>query len=195
MADVFPTTVWDVVRAAGEQQPAALERLASDYRAPVLSFIRSRGIAAASAEDLCQDVFVRVLAGGVLAKADAAKGRFRSLLCTVTVRVIQDWGRRQRELPVAELDPQAPAPDFDRVWVLHLTERALRRLKRGSARYYEVLRRHLNGEPQDRNKLWIARRKLVRLIRREIALTCRSSAETEQEIAALSRYLRPAQKK
>jgi hypothetical protein len=58
-----------------------------------------------------------------------------------------------------------------------------------------VLRRHLSGQRPERNKLWIARRKLVALVRREIALTCRSSAEFEEEVALLARYLRPAQKK
>jgi len=192
---MFPTTVWDVVRAAGAQAPEALQQLALEYRAPVLAFIRARGVEAGLAEDLCQDVFVRLLAGGVLAKADSAKGRFRSLLCTVTVRVIQDWSRRRRELITLQGEPQAPESDFDRVWALHLTERALLRLRRENERYYLVLRRHLGGERTERNKLWIARRKLVTMIRREIALTCRSSAETAAEIAHLSRYLRPAYKK
>lgn len=191
---MFPNTIWDVVQAAGGRDPDALDQIASDYRAPVLAFIRSRGIAAELAEDLCHDVFVRLLAGNVLSKADPARGRFRSLLSTVTVRVIQDWSRRQREVPCADLDPEAPAPDFDQAWVLHLTERGLGRLKEQSPRSYEILRRQLSGEKLDRNKLWIARRKLVSLVRREIAVTCRSSREFEQEVAALSPYLRPMKK-
>jgi RNA polymerase sigma factor (sigma-70 family) len=189
---VFPTTVWEDVEAAGESDPDALERLAQQYRPAILAFIRRRGIIDSAAEDLCQEVFVRLIAGKVLAKADSARGRFRSLLCTVTVRVIQDWSRRRTDVPCADLDPEALAPDFDRVWVLHMIERAFKRLQETSPRSYEVLSGHLAGQDPDRNKLWIARGKLVALIRREISVTCRSAREIEEEVLQLSPYLRPA---
>ncbi|HEX6211453.1 MAG TPA: sigma factor [Methylomirabilota bacterium] len=191
---MFPTTVWDVVHAAGARDPAALDAFAREYRAPVVAFIRRRGFDADTAEDLCQDVFVRLLAGGVLTKADARRGAFRSLLCTVTVRVIQDWRRRHREVTGEDPDPAAPEPDFNRDWAVYLTERALRALKTTSPRAYEVVQGQLAGEKQDRNKLWIARRKLVSLIRREIAVTCRTREEMERELAVLAPYLRPSAK-
>ncbi len=187
---MFPTTVWTVIREAGDQDPRALESFASNYRAPVLKYIRGRGLGAGDAEDLCQDVFVRVFGGKVLAKADAAKGRFRSLLLTVVRRVIQDWLRRRRpEVSLQEFDPADRDPDFDREWVLHLTERALQRLHEKKSPYYAVLKGHLAGESQNRNKLWIARNKLIALIRHEIALTCRSPEEFEEEAAYLSTFL------
>lgn len=188
---MFPTTIWDVVHAAGERDAAALDQIAEQYRAPVRAFIRSRGIDASLAEDLCQDVFVRLLAGDVLAKADAEKGRFRSLLCTVTMRVIQDWSRRRHDIPTDAVDMAVAAPSFDRIWVRHLLERALANLKSASPRSYDVLRSHLAEEKTNRNKLWIARRKLSALMRREIVVTCRSAREIEDEIARLSPYLRP----
>jgi DNA-directed RNA polymerase specialized sigma24 family protein len=191
---VFPTTVWDVVQAAGGRDPEALAKIAQQYRAPVLAFVRSRGVDASLAEDLCQDVFVRLLAGGVIAKADAEKGSFRSLLCTVSIRVIQDWSRKRREVPAPDLDVAIVAPSFDRLWVRYLLERALKRLKESSPGSYAVLQSHLAGEKPHRNKLWIARRKLISLMRQEIALTCRSSREIEDEIAHLSPYLRPYKK-
>ena len=191
---VFPTTIWDVVHAAGARDPGALDQLAREYRAPVLTFIKQRGIAADVAEDLCQDVFVRVLSGGVLTKASAERGTFRSLLCIVTVRVVQDWRRRQKEWPTDTIDPAVSPPDFNRGWTLHLTGRALRGLKRDAPRAYAVVRGHLAGIKQDRNKLWIARRKLAALVRREIVLTCRSRDEIEREIASLAPYLRPSSK-
>lgn len=189
---MFHTTVWEVVEAAGDEDPDAVSRIAEEYRAPILGFIRSRGITGPQAEDLCHDVFVRLLAGGVLAKAEAARGRFRSLLCTVTIRVIQDWARRHREIPSGDLETPAPAQAFDRLWVLHLMERAFRELKTTSPRAYETLKGHLRGDSPDRNKLWIARRKLASLLRREIAMTCRSPEELDAELANLSPYLRPA---
>jgi DNA-directed RNA polymerase specialized sigma24 family protein len=188
---VFDTTVWEVVEAAGAGDEDALSRIAEHYRAPILGFIRSRGIAAPQAEDLCHDVFVRLLASGVLAKADPNRGRFRSLLCTITIRVVVDWSRRSREVPVADLDPAAPTPSFDRLWTLYLVERAFAQLKATSPRSWEVLREHLDGQTPHRNKLWIARRKLAALIRQQIALTCRTPAELEAELACLSPYLRP----
>ena len=189
---MFPTTVWEDVEAAGGRDPEALERIAQQYRPAIVAFIRSRGIDGSAAEDLCQEVFVRLMSGDVLAKADSARGRFRSLLCTVTVRVIQDWGRRRKDVPTADLDPAALEPDFDRVWALHLVERGLKRLEEASPRSYEVLRDHLSGQKPDRNKLWIARGKLISLVRREIAVTCRSSKELDEEVQCLSPYLRPA---
>ncbi|MHC4134575.1 MAG: RNA polymerase sigma factor [Planctomycetota bacterium] len=190
---MFPTTVWDLVHDAGARDPEALERFARDYRPPVLDYVRRR-VPAADGEDICQDVFVRLLAGGVLAKADAEKGSFRSLLRTITQRAVIDWHRRRRQAPQIEIEPAAPEPDFDRAWALHLTERALERLKQQSEGYHGVLAGHLSGEKQDRSKLWIARRKLKGLIRHEIALTCRSTDEIEEEYALLAPYLRPAKK-
>lgn len=190
---MFPTTVWDLVREAGAADPEALERLAGDYRPPVLDYIRRR-VPAADGEDICQDVFVRLLAGGVLARADAEKGSFRSLVRTITQRVIIDWHRKRRRVLQIEIEPAAPEPDFDRAWALHLTERALGRLRQQSEGYFDVLTGHLAGEKQNRSKLWIARRKLKGLIRHEIALTCRSPGEIEEELALLAPYLRPAKK-
>jgi RNA polymerase sigma factor (sigma-70 family) len=190
---VFQTTVWEVVQAAGAGDQGALATIAEEYRTPILQFLRGRGVSPPQAEDLCQDVFVRLLSGGVLAKADPERGRFRSLLCTVTIRVMQDWSRRHREIPAADdLDPAAPMPSFDRLWTLYLVERAFVRLKETSPASYEALRDHLGGEsPPTRNKLWIARSKLSALIRHEISLTCRTPEELEAEVAALSPYLRP----
>ncbi len=191
---MFPTTVWDDIEAAAGRDPAALDRLAQQYRPAIVAFIRRRGIDGNQAEDLCHDVFARLMSGDVLAKADAGRGRFRSLLCTVTIRVIQDWGRRRTDVPSGDVDPGALESDFDRIWALHLLERGFQRLRESSPGSYEVLREHLEGLKPDRQKLWIARGKLVSFIRREIAGTCRSSQEVDEEVLSLSPYLRPAEK-
>lgn len=188
---MFPTTVWDLVRDAGAREPLALERFAEGYRAPVLEFLRGRGTPPQECEDLCQEVFVRLLRGDVLRKADPTRGRFRALLCTVTMNVLVDAYRR-RPRPSAELlDAAAPAADFDRAWALHLVERAMERLSAEAPTYYEDLRRHLDEQAVDRNRLWIARRKLSAFVKHEIAMTCRSPEEIEEERAALARYLLP----
>ena len=72
---MFPTTIWTTIHQAGEQDTVALQDVAQRYRQPVLEFIRRRGFNGNDAEDICQDVFVRVLQGRVLAKADRQRGR------------------------------------------------------------------------------------------------------------------------
>lgn len=190
---MFPTTVWTDIARAGARDQDALDEFARRYRAPVLAFIRRRGLSEAEAEDACQDAFVRVLKGDVLARADAQRGRFRALLLTIVRRTLLDRARkeaRQGELPL-EHDPPSDDrdPDFDRAWVLHLAERAMERLREEGSGYHDVLRAHLAGEPQDRQKLWIARKKLIAKIRHEVAMTCDSHEEFEEEVAYLSQFL------
>ncbi|MCH8151101.1 MAG: hypothetical protein IH830_01855 [Planctomycetes bacterium] len=191
---MFPTTVWTRIHQAATWDQAALQEFAQRYRPAVLEFIESRGFPTANADDLCQDVFLRILRGGVLAKADSTRGRFRSLLLAVTTHVIQDHLRKQREIPVQDLEPPARQPDFDQTWAWYLTQRALERLRDHGSPYYNVLAEHLSGKKQDSNKLWIARRKLAAMIRQEVALTCGTRADFEEELAYLSRYLQPAKK-
>jgi RNA polymerase sigma factor (sigma-70 family) len=192
---VFPTTRWTAIRQAAEQDPQALESFAERYRAPVLRFLRIKGFDEADAEDLCQDAFLRVLKGGVLRRADPDRGRFGSLLRTVVVRTMQDHLRRRRpEVALGDGSADVPDgrdPDLDRLWVLHLAERAMGRLRERGSPYAEVLAGHLAGDPQDRKRLHHARRKLIAAIREEVALTCASHDEFETEVAYLSGFLRP----
>jgi hypothetical protein len=192
---MFPTTVWTTIRLAGEEDQSALQDFATRYRAPVLSFIHRQGYQGSDAEDLVQDVFVRVLQGGVLAKADRDRGRFRSLLLAVTKYVILDKRRKRKtETPLPDLEPAQRDPEFDESWALHLTERAMTQLRVSGSPYYDVLEAHLTGQTVDRNKLWIARKKLATLIRREVAHTCATMTDFEEELAYLARYLRPREK-
>ncbi|MCG8407238.1 MAG: hypothetical protein MI923_18730 [Phycisphaerales bacterium] len=194
---MFPTTVWSTIRQAGEHDVEALHRFAERYRPAILDFIRRRGFAAGDAEDVCQDVFLRLFSSAVLAKADPARGRLRSLLLTITSNVISDHGRqtkRQLDIRPLQSEPAERDPDFDRAWVLHLAETAMGQLEEEGSSYYQVLRDHLSGQRQDRKQLWHARRKLIAAIRREIAMTCSSYREFEEEVAYLSPYLRPEKK-
>ena len=188
---MFPTTIWTNIHRAGAGAREALESFAVDYRQPVLTFIRSRGFEENDAEDLCQEVFLRVMGGNVLAKAEASRGKFRSLLLSVTRHTILDRMRRRRrqEVPVEHVEVTDREPEFDEAWTLHLVERAFKSLRESDSRYYRVLRDHLQGDRQDRNKLWIARKKLIARIRAEVAGTCTSHREFEEEVSYLSSYL------
>jgi len=62
--DHFQTTRWSVVleaRADSEQSRRALEKLCRTYRAPVVAYIRSHGVAGVEAEDLTQTFFSRFI--------------------------------------------------------------------------------------------------------------------------------------
>ncbi len=192
---MFPTTIWTTIREAGAEDGQALEACAGRYPPPIHEYLRRRGFKGHDAEDVCHDVFVRIFSGGVLAKADAQRGRFRSLLLAVTTHVIKDRLRRNREVRVREVDPPQQEAEFDRSWARHLTERALEQLREQGSPYYGVLEAHLVGAAQDRNKLWIARNKLAALIRREVAFSCATHADYEAELAYLARFLSRPRKK
>ena len=187
----FPTTIWTIIAKAGQDDREALEHFAESYRRPVLSFLRRKGFKSHDAEDICQDVFVRIVSGRVLSRADSRRGRFRSLLLAVTTHVIQDRLRRKPVITSDSIEPSERDPDFVREWILSLSERALTQLREMGSPYHAVLSGHLEGKTQDRNKLWIARQKLIALIRAEVAYTCASQDELEEELAYLSGYLRP----
>jgi RNA polymerase sigma-70 factor (ECF subfamily) len=190
---VFPTTIWTTIRQAAADDRDALDGFARRYREPVLRYLRSRSVRGDDAEDLCQEVFLRILRGNVLGKADAARGRFRSLVLTVARNALLDRLRRRNEpaVDVEVAEPAAVDPEFDREWAWHLTERALEHLRESGSPYYAVLRGHLDGEAQDRQKLWIARKKLAGLLRREVAFTCATGADFQEELAYLAQFLRP----
>lgn len=170
--DGFPTTVWDLLDVARGGDRRALEDLCGRYREPVLAFLRVLGVAQGDEEDLCQEVFVRLLDGDVVGKADPTRGRFRGLLRTVARCVVRDaWrlrgaARRGGGRPVRSLDdPIAPGHDtrlgdalpgapeaggeeaFDLIWVRHLLSVGLDRLgeecARSGTRYHRVLSLHL----------------------------------------------------
>jgi RNA polymerase sigma factor (sigma-70 family) len=192
---MFPTTVWTVIRHAGEQDERARDEVATRYRRPVLEFLGKKGFAPDDAEDLCQDVFLRLFRGDALEKADRAKGRFRSYLLTIASRVAIDRMRKRADA-VLEHPPEVVErdPEFDGPFALALLGRALETLYRDAPDAYATIDAHLKGAGVDRNDLWVARKKLVQKIRHEIALTCDSREQIEDEVAYLERYLRPAQK-
>ena len=196
---MFPTTIWTQIHQAGAWDEKALNEFAVRYRPPVLAYLRRRGFNDAAAEDLCQDVFLRVLKGDVLEKADRTRGRFRSLLLTVTTRTVRDQLRKRTEAPGGApgedfAEPQAPRDDdeFDSSWALHLTERALERMREQAPEAFDLLRAHLGGDKQDRQRLWRARQKLASLLRHEVALTCASPGDLDEELAHLAAFLQPA---
>jgi RNA polymerase sigma factor, sigma-70 family len=102
--DLFHTTHWSVVLAAGRSQAepqiaqAALAELCQTYWAPLYSFLRSRGYTVPDAQDLTQSFFAYLIEHKVYARADRQKGRFRSFLLASLKNFLADAADRERTL-------------------------------------------------------------------------------------------------
>jgi RNA polymerase sigma factor (sigma-70 family) len=151
-ADLFATTHWTVVLAAGRRSTPeadrALEVLCRAYWFPLYAYVRRRGYAKEDAEDLTQAFFARFLEKNYLEGLSAERGRFRAfLLASLKHFLANEWDHSQRQkrggqTPHLSLDWQtadaqfqlaAPAhssPDqaFDREWAVALLARVLERL-------------------------------------------------------------------
>jgi RNA polymerase sigma-70 factor (ECF subfamily) len=149
----FPTTFWSTI---AERPERARQELFARYRTPVFNYIRNQGYGDADADDLTQEVFLRISREEFLRKADRAKGKFRSLVLAVTRHVIlkertQRSRRKSSPLVAGEVDdmPQELPPEepedqrFNTLWVQNLVRLALDRLMQESRpdgpRYYEAL--------------------------------------------------------
>ena len=102
--DLFPSTHWSVVVAAGRSQSepeiaqAALAELCQIYWAPLFSFVRSRGYNVHDAEDLTQSFFAYLIERKIYTRVDQQKGRFRSFLLASLKNFLTDASDRGRTL-------------------------------------------------------------------------------------------------
>lgn len=151
--DIFATTHWTVVLAAGRrstpQSNGALEELCRTYWFPLYAYVRRRGHTREDAEDLTQAFFARFLAGNYLEGLSADRGRFRAfLLASLKHFLTNEWKKSQRlkrgggavmlsfDWQTADMKFQVaatePSPDtaFDREWALTLLAKVIERLQR-----------------------------------------------------------------
>lgn len=171
----FQTTLWTQVRQAKGQKSGAVSGMMDRYAPPLRAYVRNHGFQEADAEDVVQEVFFRLFRGTILERADAEKGKFRSLLLGITNYVMKDERRRERaskrgggkkplsldasggEGEEALLDSLAePAQDdsFDELWVRHLVDLGMTLLRddcdKSGTRYHDVMTLHLAGDfPQE----------------------------------------------
>ena len=147
---VFPTTIWSHVRSARDGDAGKLQEILVRYRAPIVAFLRRKGVAADLCEDLAQEVLLRLSRREFLDRIDPALGRFRSLLVAVTRRVLSEELRRERALRrggaarvvrAGDLGSTSLSlehlrvredPVFDQIWVRELVESALAALEADS---------------------------------------------------------------
>ena len=103
-SDLFPSTHWSVVLAAGRSQAepqlahAALAELCQTYWAPLYSFVRSRGYTVHDAQDLTQSFFAYLLQHKIYARVDRRKGKFRSFLLASVKNFLAHEADRARTL-------------------------------------------------------------------------------------------------
>lgn len=139
------TTRWSLVARAADPANAhsatALAELCALWRPAVLAFLR-RKTDAAQAEDLTQGFFLHFIESGLSAKADPARGRFRSFLYQGLRRWCIDQERARRaekrggrssatDADMLDLfDPSdQPETAFDREWAACMLREGLRRLR------------------------------------------------------------------
>jgi RNA polymerase sigma-70 factor (ECF subfamily) len=168
-ASQFPSTCWSRVISAGDPAaPGAREAFAElcrDYWYPLYAFIRRKSQGPEEALDLTQDYFARLLARGVVAAADPARGRFRSFLLSDCVHFLSHRREGDRALKrgggvaIVSIDARdaegrylrepmherTPERLFEHDWAVALLEKVLARLRleyessgRGAA--FEVLK-------------------------------------------------------
>ncbi len=149
---LFEPTRWSLVlRALAEdtsRRKVALGELCGAYWYPLYAFLRRSGRGVEDAQDLTQDFFARLMDGSLLATADPAKGKFRTLLLAALQNLDANaWkaARTQKRGGGAEVVPldKAMAEDrwladasleglpeaaFDRAWANTVMDRASRQL-------------------------------------------------------------------
>lgn len=133
----FASTIWTVIRSAGAHRHDAYRQLVELYRMPVVRYVRTRGVDADTAEDLAQEVFLRLFQNDLLAQIEKSRGKFRSFLLGVTNNIVREHLERQRAkrrgggatpVPLDALVADPPAKeerDFTREWMLHLVRLAM----------------------------------------------------------------------
>ncbi len=152
-AGCFVTTHWSVVLAAGRSDTTraqtALEKLCRAYWFPLYAYVRRRGHSVEDAQDLTQEFFARVLEHHWLARADQAKGRFRTFLLTAMERFLaNEWdkvralkrGGGRRNIPiqldtaetrygVEPVDTHTPEQAFEYQWAVTLLDEVIGQLE------------------------------------------------------------------
>jgi RNA polymerase sigma-70 factor (ECF subfamily) len=216
----FQSTLWSRMKLVRRHDTKAVAEFVDRYREPVFRFIRNAGFAEPDAEELTQDVFSRLLAEDVLAKAESEKGKFRAFLLGVARNVIREERRKRAALkrggdqsPLSldresAAEPSAPEPadeSFDRDWVQNLLSAALDALRRENPLHHRALEAHVReGKEQKeiaaelgktvqdvKNYVHRARQKLIEFLQREVSRYASTTEEYEEEIRYLSRFLAP----
>lgn len=216
MARVFQTTLWSRIEEAQRGEDDAVSVFVARYRGPLLAFVERRGFSHQDAEDLVQEVFLRLFAREALARADRERGRFRSFILGIAKHVMSEERERRgalkrgggvKPVPLSEApDVAAEEPvdtEFDQIWADHLLRRSLEELRQENPRQHQALQlRFQEGMAyqdiaaqmsrnlqQVKNDLHRARKRLVKAIKQEIAHYSSTTEEYEDELKSFLSFL------
>ena len=206
----MPSTMWTTILAFHRDPERVKDFVVRRYRQPVVEFARRQGLKDQDAEDVAQEVFLRVCRENFLKKANEIRGKFRTVLLAVTKHVIGSWrrhemaGKRDRRREVSlegmTLPTELPAdPEFDRLWVQNLMSQALERLKQDAGTealklqmeglsYQEIAERLGKKTTDVTNFIHRAKERLKKEFERLIA-EYSTREDVAEEIAALRRFL------
>lgn len=207
----FHTTMWSRLGDAARGDDGALDEVLRSYRAPVLAFLRRKGLSPSDAEDLTQEVMLRLVSKDLLARCDATRGRFRNYLVGIALRVLSERRKTEGALKRGgdwervSLEPiSAPATDqaeFDDLWLAEIVQRAMERVRREKASLHEVLILASQGHApsaiaarSDRSAgavrvaLHRARKALATALKEEVAAYCSSEEEYAAELQIFARF-------
>ncbi|HLY73691.1 MAG TPA: RNA polymerase sigma factor [Planctomycetota bacterium] len=206
----MPSTIWTVILDYRQDPDKVKDLLARRYQKPVYEFAVRQGLHHEDAEDVTQEVFLRVCDEKFLRKADEIRGKFRTVLLAVAKHVIASFYRHRHaqmrdarlEIPLGDMDlaQAAPSdPDFDQLWVQNLVSLAMERLRedRGIAairlqlagRSYHDIAVELGCKETDvTNSIHKAKDRLRHEIERMIA-EYSAREDISEEIDSLRRFL------
>lgn len=206
----MPSTLWTTLLQFHRDPERVKDFVVRRYRQPVVEFARRQGLKDPDAEDVTQEVFIRVCQEKFLARVGQIRGKFRTVLLAVTKHVIANWHRheraglrdRRREVSFEDLQLPEEIPDdaeFDRLWVMNLMAQALERLKDDPATqalklqmeglsYGDIAQKLGRTAGDITNFIHRAKERLRKEIERLIA-EYSAREDLDQELAALRRYL------
>ncbi len=165
----FPSTIWDVLSSAKRGESAGFNQIVTLYKTPIVHFITSLGRDIHDAEDIAQEVFIKICSSEFLTKyTSPERGRFRNLLLALTKQLMSrertrrtavKRGGEAKTLSLDQLkedarfDPSEAPPEereFNSLWVQHLIQQALDKLREESQirknRQFEALQLFLEGK-------------------------------------------------
>ena len=174
----FPSTRWSRIlapRGDPAARKSAWESLAAAYWRPVYAYVRARWARSDDdALDCTQEFFLWGMSGGLLERADPARGRFRSFVKTALKNFMLDLERKRHtvkrggtrgfvslsgdadgrpDLDLPDVAARAPDEALDEVWRAELMERATRALEvelasQGKELYFHVFRDYFLSESE-----------------------------------------------
>ena len=152
--DIFVTTKWTVVRAAGRRHTpeadAALAELCQTYWYPLYAYVRRQVATKEDACDLTQAFFARLIAKDFLVGLDRERGRFRAFLLAALKHFLAndrdrtqalkrgggattfpvDWQDADARYQIEPVDNLTPDRLFDRAWAVTLLEKVVGHLRK-----------------------------------------------------------------